>query len=125
MRGKSEDEARSEMQAQGLSAAEIDRLLPHRVFPGNRPGSTLVLDALTPRTLGALIALYEHKVFTRSIIWSINAFDRSGVELGKKLADRILPELAPDATIGAHDSSNVGLASTPEANVKTGNAHER
>ena len=109
MRGKSEDEARSEMQSQGLSAAEIDRLLPHRVFPGNRPSSTLVLDALTPRALGALIALYEHKVFTQSIIWGINAFDQWGVELGKKLADRILPELGPDASIGAHDSSTTGL----------------
>jgi glucose-6-phosphate isomerase len=108
MRGKSEDEARSEMQSQGLGAAEIDRLLPHRVFPGNRPSSTLVLDALTPRALGSLIALYEHKVFTQSIIWGINAFDQWGVELGKKLADRILPELGPDAAIGAHDSSTTG-----------------
>jgi glucose-6-phosphate isomerase len=97
------------MTAQGLPSAEVERLLPHRVFPGNRPTSTLVLDALTPRALGALIALYEHKVFTQSVIWGVNAFDQWGVELGKKLADRILPELAADAPASGHDSSTNGL----------------
>jgi glucose-6-phosphate isomerase len=109
MRGKTEIEARSEMKAQGLADAEIDRLLPHKVFPGNRPSSTIVLDALTPRVLGALIALYEHKVFAQSVIWGINAFDQWGVELGKKLADRILPELTSDGPVASHDSSTNAL----------------
>jgi glucose-6-phosphate isomerase len=109
MRGKTPEEARAEMTAQGLAPAEVERLLPHKVFPGNRPTSTLVLDALTPRALGALIALYEHKVFVQSVIWGVNAFDQWGVELGKKLADRILPELAGDAPVTSHDSSTNGL----------------
>jgi glucose-6-phosphate isomerase len=109
MRGKTAEEVRAELQAQGLSATEIARLTPHKVFPGNRPSSTIVLDSLTPRALGALIALHEHKVFTQSVIWGINAFDQWGVELGKKLADRILPELADNAPIGSHDSSTRGL----------------
>ena len=109
MRGKTAGEARAEMEAQKLPAAEIERLLPHKVFPGNRPSSTLVVDALTPRALGALIALYEHKVYAQSVIWGINAFDQWGVELGKKLADRILPELAGDSPVTTHDSSTNGL----------------
>jgi glucose-6-phosphate isomerase len=109
MRGKTEEEARAELKSQGSGAAEIARLLPHKVFPGNRPSSTIVLDSLTPRALGALIALYEHKVFTQSVIWGINAFDQWGVELGKKLADRILPELADNASVTDHDSSTRGL----------------
>jgi glucose-6-phosphate isomerase len=109
MRGKTADEVREELESQGLPAAEIERLLPHKVFPGNRPSSTLVLDALTPGALGALIALYEHKVFAQSVIWDVNAFDQWGVELGKRLADRILPELASGAPVTSHDSSTNGL----------------
>ena len=109
MRGKSAEEVRAEMTAQGLTPEEIAQLLPHKVFPGNRPSSTLLVDELTPAALGALIALYEHKVFTQSVVWGINAFDQWGVELGKKLADRILPELAPDGAPGSHDSSTSGL----------------
>jgi glucose-6-phosphate isomerase len=109
MRGKTADEARVELQAQGLSSEELERLLPHKVFPGNRPTSTLLLDALTPHALGALIALYEHKVFAQSVIWGVNAFDQWGVELGKRLADRILPELAQDTRVTTHDSSTNGL----------------
>jgi glucose-6-phosphate isomerase len=109
MHGKSEAEVRDELRAQGLAGDELDRLLPHKVFPGNRPSSTLVLDALTPRALGALIALYEHKVFAESVIWGINAFDQWGVELGKKLADRILPELSKGVAATSHDSSTSGL----------------
>jgi glucose-6-phosphate isomerase len=108
MQGRTSDEARAEMQAQAMDA-ELDWLLPHRVFPGNRPSSTLVLDALTPQALGALIALYEHKVFAQSVIWGINAFDQWGVELGKKLAERILPELSGSAQAAPHDSSTRGL----------------
>ena len=109
MRGKTESEARADLEDQGLPAAELKRQLPHRVFPGNRPSSTLLLDELTPRTLGALIALYEHKVFAQSIIWGINAFDQWGVELGKRLADRIVPELEHDDRVGEHDASTKGL----------------
>ena len=109
MRGKTEVEARAELQQQGLTSDELERLLPHKVFPGNRPSSTIVLESLTPRALGALIALYEHKVFTQSVIWGINAFDQWGVELGKKLADRILPELTGKAAPIGHDASTNGL----------------
>jgi glucose-6-phosphate isomerase len=109
MQGKSAAEARAELEGSKLSPDEVERLLPHKVFPGNRPTSTLLLDALTPRALGALIALYEHKVFAQSVIWGINAFDQWGVELGKKLADRILPELTGEASGNVHDSSTSGL----------------
>ena len=109
MRGKTADEARAELQARGLPSEQVEQLLPHKIFPGNRPTSTLLLDALTPRALGALIALYEHKVFAQSVIWGVNAFDQWGVELGKRLADRILPELAQDTPVTTHDSSTNGL----------------
>ena len=109
MRGKTDAEARAEMQAQGMDASQIDRLVPHTVFPGNRPTSTLLLDALTPNALGALIALYEHKVFAQSVLWGVNAFDQWGVELGKRLAGRILPELTADEDTHAHDSSTSAL----------------
>ena len=109
MRGKSLAEARAELEAQKLGMEEVASLAPHKVFPGNRPSSTLLLDALTPRTLGALIALYEHKVYAQSVIWGINAFDQWGVELGKRLADRILPELLGASPVQNHDSSTRGL----------------
>jgi glucose-6-phosphate isomerase len=109
MRGKTAGEAREEMLAQGLPAADIARLLPHRVFPGNRPSTTILLRKLDPHGLGALLALYEHKVFVQSVIWGINAFDQWGVELGKTLANRILPELTTSAPVGTHDASTNGL----------------
>ena len=116
MRGKNEAEARAELEGHGLAAAEIARQLPHRVFPGNRPTSTLLMEELTPHTLGALIALYEHKVFAQSIIWGINAFDQWGVELGKRLADRILPELGGDEFVESHDASTNGLINHIKSN---------
>ena len=109
MLGKTADEARADMQAHKVPANELEKLLPHKIFPGNRPTSTLLIDALTPRALGALIALYEHKVFAQSVIWGVNAFDQWGVELGKTLAARILPELSPDGAVPAHDSSTRAL----------------
>ncbi|HUP94770.1 MAG TPA: glucose-6-phosphate isomerase [Burkholderiales bacterium] len=109
MLGKTADEARADMQALKVPANELEKLLPHKVFPGNRPTSTLLISALTPRALGALIALYEHKVFAQSVIWGVNAFDQWGVELGKTLAARILPELSPDGAVAAHDSSTRAL----------------
>jgi glucose-6-phosphate isomerase len=93
---------REEVEAEGVPAHQV----PHRVFPGNRPTNTLLGRALTPSTLGQLVALYEHKVFTQGTIWHINSFDQWGVELGKQLANRIVPELeAADDPAPAHDSS--------------------
>jgi glucose-6-phosphate isomerase len=109
MRGRTEREAEAGMRAAGLAPEEIRRLLPHRVFAGNRPTSSILLDRLAPAALGALIALYEHKVYVESVIWEINAFDQWGVELGKSLAERILAELDGDAPVSSHDASTNGL----------------
>lgn len=109
MRGKTADEARIELEAAGLSASEIKALLPHKVFPGNRPTNSLVYRRLTPHTLGRLIALYEHKVFVQGAIWNVNSYDQWGVELGKQLARMILPELTGEAMPDAHDASTSGL----------------
>ncbi len=108
MVGKGADEVRAELTAQGLSGEALEALVPHRVFPGNRPSNTLLLPDLSPASLGALIALYEHKVFVQSVIWGINAFDQWGVELGKQIASRIGDELAGGAA-GEHDASTRGL----------------
>ena len=109
MRGKTADEVRADMAAQGLPDAEIARLIPHRTFPGNRPSNTILMDTLTPSTLGALIALYEHKVFVQGAIWGINSFDQWGVELGKVLAKNIEAELVGQPMPAQHDSSTNGL----------------
>jgi glucose-6-phosphate isomerase len=107
--GRSAGEAESEMRLRGMDEARIAELLPHRVFPGNRPATTILMRELDPRALGALIAFYEHKTFVQSVIWDINAFDQWGVELGKELADRLLPELEDDAPVSSHDASTNGL----------------
>ena len=109
MRGKTEREARAELEAQGVSGADLERLLPHKIFPGNRPTNSLLYRKLTPRTLGSLIALYEHKIFVQGVIWGINSYDQWGVELGKQLAGGILPELAGPAAATGHDASTRGL----------------
>ena len=109
MRGKSAAEVEAEMAAKGMEAEEIADLLPHRVFPGNRPSSTILVEKITPRTLGMLIALYEHKVFVQGAIWGLNSFDQWGVELGKQLAGAILPELVSAGPVTAHDASTNGL----------------
>ncbi len=109
MRGKTAEEARAEMREQGLKENEIERLLPYRVFPGNKPTNTILFRTLDPETLGMLIALYEHKVFVQGVIWNINSFDQWGVELGKQLAAKILPELEGDAEVTGHDASTNGL----------------
>ena len=108
MVGKTADEVRAELTAGGLSGDALEALIPHRVFPGNRPSNTLLLPDLSPKSLGALIALYEHKVFVQSVIWGINAFDQWGVELGKQIASHIAAELAGDEA-GKHDASTRGL----------------
>jgi glucose-6-phosphate isomerase len=107
--GKTEDEVRAELTTRGLSGAVLEALLPHKVFEGNRPTTSLLYRKLTPHRLGSLIALYEHKVFVQGIIWAINTFDQWGVELGKELAARILPELRAHEDVTGHDSSTNGL----------------
>ncbi|MBV1909275.1 MAG: glucose-6-phosphate isomerase [Kangiellaceae bacterium] len=111
MRGKSQQEAREELAQSGLSKEEIENLVPHKEFKGNRPSNTFLFKKLDPKTLGSLIALYEHKIFVQGIIWDINSFDQWGVELGKQLAKTILTELENDTSeqIEAHDSSTTGL----------------
>lgn len=108
MCGKSEQVVRGELAAQGMKSTDIDTIAPHKTFPGNRPSTTIVLKRLDAHTLGALIALYEHKVFVQSVIWDINAFDQWGVELGKVLAGTILGELE-GADNKEHDSSTTAL----------------
>jgi glucose-6-phosphate isomerase len=107
--GKTVSEARAELTAQGVTGERLDALAVHKSFPGNRPTNTILYRRLDPRTLGALIAIYEHKVFVQGVVWDINSFDQWGVELGKQLAGRILPELAPGAAVGPHDASTAGL----------------
>ena len=109
MKGKTEAEARAELEASGLSGNRVLNLLPHKLFEGNKPTSSILFKRLTPRTLGSLIALYEHKIFVQGIIWNVNSFDQWGVELGKQLARGILPELTGAANAGSHDSSTSGL----------------
>jgi len=109
MIGKTEDEARAELVRQGYSGEALERLVPHKVFPGNRPTSTIFFDQLTPRTLGALIALYEHKVYVQGVIWNVNSFDQWGVELGKQLAQQVLSQSPAAHNAGTHDASTAAL----------------
>ncbi len=109
MKGKTAEEVRDELVAEGYEGAELEELLPHKIFPGNRPSNTLLFPKLTPEMLGQLVALYEHKVFVQGIIWNINSFDQWGVELGKQLAKAILPDLQQEANISTHDSSTTSL----------------
>jgi glucose-6-phosphate isomerase len=109
MRGKTKAEAQAELEREGLSKAEIKELLPHKVFPGNRPTNSILYRQLTPRTLGRLIALYEHKVFVQGVIWNVNSYDQWGVELGKQLAKAILPEIKAEGPVASHDASTNGL----------------
>ncbi|CAN4270187.1 Pgi Glucose-6-phosphate isomerase [Methylophilaceae bacterium] len=109
MLGKTPDEARVELQEQGLTGAELENLLPHKVFEGNRPSTSILFDKLTPNTLGKLIALYEHKIFVQGMIWDINSYDQWGVEYGKQIAQEILPLLTSDGVVTSFDSSTNGL----------------
>jgi glucose-6-phosphate isomerase len=109
MKGKTEDEARAELKAASVSPERIDVIAPHKVFTGNRPTNSLLFKRLTPRMLGMLTALYEHKIFVQGVVWNINSYDQWGVELGKQLAKAILPELDGDAEVTTHDSSTNAL----------------
>ena len=109
MRGKTEEEVRAELRDSGENAETIERLLPHKVFPGNRPSNTLLVKEIDPFTLGSLIAMYEHKIFVQGVIWNVFSFDQWGVELGKVLAKKILPELEGEGSVESHDASTNGL----------------
>ncbi|MBK8162651.1 MAG: glucose-6-phosphate isomerase [Gammaproteobacteria bacterium] len=109
MRGKTAEEVRRELTVAGLGGDALERLLPHKVFEGNRPTNSILFRSLTPYSLGMLLAMYEHKIFTQGVIWNINSFDQWGVELGKQLAASILPELADAGPAHAHDASTNGL----------------
>ena len=118
MRGKTLDEAKAELAASGLAADAVERLAPHKVFPGNRPSNTILYPRLDPYTLGMIIALYEHKIFVQGTIWSINSFDQWGVELGKTLASELLPMVKGEAEPTGRDSSTVGLLAAIAARRK-------
>jgi glucose-6-phosphate isomerase len=107
--GKTKEQVEAEFAAAGKSAEEVKDLVPFKVFEGNRPTNSILVKQITPRTLGNLIAMYEHKIFVQGVIWNIFTFDQWGVELGKQLANQILPELADESPIDSHDSSTNGL----------------
>ncbi|HLN24894.1 MAG TPA: glucose-6-phosphate isomerase, partial [Patescibacteria group bacterium] len=109
MHGKTEAEVTAELTRAGLSGAALEAAIPHRVFSGNRPTNSILYPELTPRTLGRLIALYEHKIFVQGVIWQVNSFDQWGVELGKQLAKAILSELPGTEAVTGHDASTNGL----------------
>ena len=116
MRGKTPEEARAELVAAKLPAEQIEKLVPHKTFTGNRPTTSILIDKITPRRLGSLIAMYEHKIFVQGIVWNIYSFDQWGVELGKQLASKILPELEGTAPVSTHDASTNGLINRYKAN---------
>ncbi|XP_067245559.1 glucose-6-phosphate isomerase b [Chanodichthys erythropterus] len=109
MKGKTTEEAKKELEAGGLSGEKLEKILPHKVFQGNKPTNSIIFKKLSPYTLGVLIAMYEHKIFIQGVMWEINSFDQWGVELGKQLAKKIKPELQDSAEVTSHDSSTNGL----------------
>jgi glucose-6-phosphate isomerase len=117
MRGKTEAEVRDELMAQGLRGEALERLVPHKVFPGNRPSTTILYRKLGPRTLGMLLAMYEHKVFTMGAVWNLNSFDQWGVELGKQLAMTVAADLASPSATTAHDSSTNRLINATKSHL--------
>ena len=119
MNGKTLEEVEAEMTLAGKSKDEIEKLAPHKVFEGNRPTNSILVKQIDPYTLGALVAMYEHKIFTQGVIWNIYSFDQWGVELGKVLAKGILPELENDEKISSHDGSTNGLINAYKAFRKT------
>ncbi|MBN1920302.1 MAG: glucose-6-phosphate isomerase [Anaerolineae bacterium] len=119
MKGKTPDEARAELEAQGYSGTRLELLISAKTFPGNRPTNSFLYPKLTPEVLGSLIAFYEHKIFTQGVIWDVNSFDQMGVELGKKLAKQILPELQSEGEVGTHDASTNGLINAIKSITRT------
>ena len=109
MKGKTRGQAKKELESEDFSDLELEALLPHKIFEGNKPTNSIFVKKLTPKVLGSLIAMYEHKIYTQSVIWNVNAFDQWGVELGKQLAKVILPELFNKDKVESHDSSTNGL----------------
>jgi len=112
LNGKTKEEVIEELKSDGKGDDEIRKLYPHKVFEGNRPTNSILFNKLTPKILGSLIAMYEHKIFVQGVIWNIFSFDQWGVELGKQLAKKILPELGDDKQVDSHDSSTNGLINT-------------
>jgi glucose-6-phosphate isomerase len=109
MAGRTEAEARAQLEAEGVAGEQLDVLARAKMFPGNRPTNSILFKKLTPETLGTLIALYEHKIYAQGVVWDVNPFDQMGVELGKILAKKVLPELDGDASVASHDASTNGL----------------
>ena len=109
MAGKCEKKSIDTLLKQGYSATDAAKLAKHKVVPGNKPSNTLLIDQITPHALGSLIALYEHKVFTQSVIWHINAFDQWGVELGKSLSQPVLAAIEDKSATDTFDTSTAGL----------------
>ena len=109
MNGKTEEEVIAEFEAKDIPKASYEHIVPYKVFEGNKPTNSILVKKIDPITLGRLIAMYEHKIFTQGYIWNIYSFDQWGVELGKQLANKILPELSTDDEIDSHDSSTNGL----------------
>jgi glucose-6-phosphate isomerase len=109
LKGKTKEEVMKELQAEGKDKEEIESLYPHKVFAGNKPTNSILFKKLTPRVLGSLIAMYEHKIFVQGVLWNIFSFDQWGVELGKQLAKNILPELEDNNPVDTHDASTNGL----------------
>ena len=109
MRGKNAQEVRAELESKGETEEKIEKLLNHKIFSGNRPSNMIVVSQFSPRILGMLIAMYEHKIFVQGVIWNVNSYDQWGVELGKQLAGKILPEILDNKPVTTHDSSTNGL----------------
>jgi glucose-6-phosphate isomerase len=109
MQGKTRSEAEAELRAKGVPEDEVKRVAPHKVIPGNRPSNTIVVERISPRRLGALVAMYEHKVFVQSVVWGTNAFDQWGVELGKELGKNVYSRLVGTDETNAEDASTQGL----------------
>ncbi|HEY8041866.1 MAG TPA: glucose-6-phosphate isomerase [Polyangiaceae bacterium] len=120
MKGKTPEEARAELEAQKLSPERVKELVPHKTFPGNRPTTSVTFTRLTPRTLGMLVAMYEHKIFVQGIVWDIFSFDQWGVELGKQLAKKIEPELESEGPVTSHDGSTNALINRYKRHIGRG-----
>ena len=117
MMGKTDAEARAELKNQSLDEDTIKTLTPHKTFEGNRPSTSILFDKLTPKSLGRIIAIYEHKIFTQGVIWNINSFDQWGVEYGKQIAKLVLPKLIEPNETSGFDSSTNNLINYTKKNI--------